>query len=99
MKKVFIISALMLGFVSITTAQNTLLAANEIVCVEQDGFEAIAVDDLPDAVKKAVVKDYEGASVSEAYVNENKQYKLVLNMEGASKTVYANEKGEWITAE
>jgi len=99
MKKVFIISAFMLGFVGFIVAQNNLLTTNEVVYVQQDGFEAIAVDELPDAVKKAVVKDYTGASVSKAYVNENKQYKLILSMEGASKTIYANENGEWITAE
>jgi len=99
MKKVFIISAFMLGFVSFTMAQNKLLATHEVVYIQQDGFEAIAIDDLPDAVKKAVDRDYEGASVSEAYMNEHRQYKLILNVEETPKTVYANEKGEWITAE
>lgn len=95
MKKLFIVSAFMLGFVGFTAVQANSVINHAVVCI-QDGFVAIAADDLPDAVKKAMAKDFPDATLAESYVNENKQYKLVLNIGEASKTVYINENGEWI---
>ncbi|MGO1585485.1 hypothetical protein [Mesonia sp.] len=63
----------------------------------QDGFQEIEANKLPDAVKKAIVKDFRGADVEKAYINKKREFKLVLKAEGAeAKTVYANADGEWI---
>lgn len=65
----------------------------------QQKYEKIEVNKLPKAVTKAVEADYDGMSVTEAYVDKkSKEYKLVLQEEGASETetVYANSKGKWI---
>ena len=63
----------------------------------QDGFQEIEANKLPDAVKKAIIKDFRGADVEKAYINKKREFKLVLKAEGAeAKTVYANADGEWI---
>ncbi|MDT0556425.1 hypothetical protein [Patiriisocius hiemis] len=63
-------------------------------------FKEIKISELPDAVVTAVSKDFEGAEINQAFVNEQKQYKLVLSTQAdgkkAKKTVYANAKGEWL---
>ncbi|NER14563.1 hypothetical protein GWK08_14000 [Leptobacterium flavescens] len=98
MKKVFIVSAFMLGFATVSGVYADTAINDEIIYV-QDGFVAIAGEELPDAVKKALAKDYPNAELVKAYVNKDKQYKLELSVEGEAKTVYANEKGEWIDVE
>ncbi|MDR6299533.1 hypothetical protein [Mesonia maritima] len=70
----------------------------EVEMATQDGFKEIKASQLPEAVTSAVEKDFKGASIAKAFMNDQKEYKLMLKMEGASeaKTVYANAKGEWI---
>tara|TARA_A100001518_G_C1176620_1_gene26213 strand:+ start:53 stop:391 length:339 start_codon:yes stop_codon:yes gene_type:complete len=77
-----------------TQAEKTLVKTEVAV---QEGFQKIETSNVPDAVKAAVQKDFEGASIAEAYINKKKEFKLVLESEGGeAKTVYANAKGEWI---
>lgn len=64
-------------------------------------FKEIKVSELPAAVTKAVATDFEGATVQKAYVNEKKEFKLVLatdveDAKAATKTVFATKEGEWI---
>ena len=64
---------------------------------DQD-YKEITTDKLPAPVTKAVETDFAGATVSKAYINEKKEYKLVLETEAGAEpqTVYANAQGEWI---
>ncbi|MGO3184002.1 MAG: hypothetical protein ACTIJ9_14340 [Aequorivita sp.] len=63
-------------------------------------FKEIKSTELPKAVQEAVATDFEGASISKAYVNSNGDYKIQLATADAKQaTVYANEKGEWIKSE
>tara|TARA_R110002020_G_scaffold191261_1_gene391079 strand:- start:476 stop:808 length:333 start_codon:yes stop_codon:yes gene_type:complete len=66
--------------------------------VAQDTYNEIDTATLPEAVTAAVETDYAGASITEAYKNENDIYKLVLETEAGAEaeTVYANAKGEWV---
>ncbi|WP_162984885.1 hypothetical protein [Mesonia aquimarina] len=86
------------GQVNAQSAQAQEKQAVKMEVQAQDGFKEIKTSQLPDAVKKAVKKDFKGADVAKAFMNDEKEYKLMLKMEGASemKTVYANAKGEWI---
>ncbi len=60
-------------------------------------FSEINVSDLPEAVTKAVAKDYSGATIDKAYVNGSSQYKLEISMEdGTALTLYADANGNWI---
>ena len=60
-------------------------------------FKEIATADLPTAVSEAVAKNYPTATIDNAYVNEEKQYKLEVSLEdGTSGTLYADENGNWL---
>lgn len=63
-------------------------------------FKTIKADDLPQAVKDAVAKDFAGATISKAAVNAKGVYQIVIaTEEKASQTLYANAEGEWIKKE
>ncbi|MGJ5640630.1 hypothetical protein [Formosa sp. S-31] len=94
MKKVVIAAALVFGSFSLITATNSPL--NNTIEVAQDNFKEIAVSDLPIAVTDAVAADFSEATIAKAYVNDAKEYKLILSIDGDFKTIYANESGEWI---
>ncbi|MDT0646909.1 hypothetical protein RM545_09410 [Zunongwangia sp. F260] len=76
----------------------------EIVEVEQeqqtDDFQTIEIMALPQAVKVAVIKDFEGATTEEAWVKTDdegkKVYKIAINVDGESKNVVADADGKWI---
>lgn len=75
-----------------------LMAKAEVTPV---AFKEIKVSELPAAVTKAVATDFKGATVQKAYVNEKKEFKLVLvtgakDAKEATKTVFASKDGEWI---
>jgi hypothetical protein len=59
-------------------------------------YKEIAVDQVPETVKKAVEKDYVGATIKKAYINEKNEYKLELAIGDEVKTVYANAEGYWL---
>lgn len=69
--------------------------STEAVAPTQD-YAAIEVSEVPEAVTASVAKDFEGAAISEVHKDGQGNYKLVLTMGEESKTVYANESGEWI---
>jgi len=95
MKNLFLAAALVLG--GTATYATTVLPQQSIVNeITAEGFTEISADELPEAVLSAVKKDFEGATIAKAYVNENEQYKLELSVEGAAQTVYASKTGEWL---
>lgn len=95
MKKLVLMSALVLG--SFTMATASVLSVNGIDVVLQDNYTEISLDNLPQAIKDAVEADYAGATIDKAFVNESKVFKLEVSHDGASSTLYANSEGEWIT--
>lgn len=65
----------------------------------QDDWTSVDVAALPQAVKDAVMNDYTGATTDEAWSKEEDGktiYKLSLNADGETKTVYADQDGNWI---
>lgn len=79
----------------VEAAQDLKLSANAV----QD-FKEVKASELPEAVQNAVANDFDGATISKAYVNAKGDYKIELTTADAKKaTVYANAKGEWIKNE
>lgn len=78
--------------------------AEETVTVEQeqqnDDYQKIEIMALPQAVKVAVIKNFEGATTEEAWVKTNadgkKVYKIAINVDGESQNVVADADGKWI---
>ena len=99
MNKLMFAIAIAFVTLTVTNAQSSSLetptkALNASV---QDDYKEVNVSDLPQAVKDAVAKDLEGATVSKAYTNGKGEFKLVVTTtDEQSKTLFANSKGEWI---
>lgn len=97
----YIIAAAALLFSTQTTiAQEDTVEANPVTMseefVEQATYKAIEVSDVAAEVIAAVEKDFSGATIAEAYTDEEGNFKLVIVLDKDSKTVYTNAAGEWI---
>lgn len=95
MKKLFVAAALVLGGFA-TQAATTINSDGVAIVASQEEFKEIAVEEVPEAITTALAKDYEGATISKAYVNEAKEYKLEIAIGEKAGVIYANENGEWI---
>ena len=71
--------------------------ATEEAVEAQDGFNEVALEEVPEAITAALEAAHPGASISKAYVNENAQYKLEVTKEdGETAELYADAEGNWI---
>lgn len=109
MKKLMIVPVLALGllFTTNVTAQEARLAEKETAMLtvekteqetqkQEKKFTKIEANQLPEAVRTAVARDFEGATVAEAHVSEDRTtYKLVVNVGNERKTLYADANGNW----
>ena len=109
MKKVLVALAMIMGLgtsVAFASVSGDTLAVEQTLQTPQDEFTQIAAKELPAAVINALAKDYEGASIKEAFVSERetgKVYKVIVTVikEDQSTedvTVLLNEKGEFLNA-
>lgn len=100
MKKVFLLSAL--AFTSLTTFATNQVISNEIktvISLTQEEFKEIKSTEVAAPVLEALKRDFADATISNAYINEKNEYKLVLSMGDDSKTVYADAEGNWLKRE
>lgn len=69
----------------------------------QEEWKMVQAVELPAEVQAATERDFAGATISEAYVADKEgiqTYKIVLTtLEGESKKLYADAKGNWIEKE
>ena len=99
MKKLFVAVALMMGLgTSVTWASNTWTNDVERI-VPKDDYTQIELKHVPQTITDAVVKNYEGNAIKEAYVKTaedgTKTYKIILiDGDETETTVLFNEKGE-----
>ncbi len=104
MKKYFIVAALFAAFGLNSVYANTAISTQtQVSVIAEDSFKAIEADKLPQAVKDAVAKNYEGKTIKAAYekvVETVKTYKVTLaDAEGKTSDVLFNEKGEVVPEE
>lgn len=95
MKKVILMASFAFATLS-ATAITTDLNTTTITVSLQDNFKEIAVTEVAKPVLQAVLKDYEGATVKQAFINEKNEYKLELTIGEVAETVYADAEGNWI---
>lgn len=95
MKKVILMAVFAFATIS-ATATTTVLNTASITVSLQEEFKEIAVTEVAKPVLQAVLKDYEGATVKQAFINEKNEYKLELTIGEVTKTVYADAEGKWI---
>ncbi|UGU17518.1 hypothetical protein LS482_06490 [Sinomicrobium kalidii] len=95
MRKLVLAAALVFG--GFATQAATIADYNDVaIVVNQEEFTEISTDEVPAAVTEALERDYAGATISQAYVNEAKEYKLEVTIGEEAAVLYANENGEWI---
>ncbi|MCM1041799.1 MAG: hypothetical protein NC396_05150 [Bacteroides sp.] len=104
MKKVLFAAALLAAFGINAACANTVSATKtQISVTAEDPFKTIEADQLPQAVKDAVAKNYEGQTIKVAYVKEegeNKTYKVTLSAaDDKTSDVFFNEQGEVLPGE
>ena len=97
MKKLFVAVALVMGVGTTVAfaADNQTTTASVAVAVND--FVPVEVDDLPQAVKDTLAKDYADYMVKEAAVeaNEDGTYKVTLTaQDDTEQTVLLSENGE-----
>ena len=98
MKKVLVAVALVMGLGSSVAFAQEVINTTSVEMQAQVPQDEIDVKELPEAVAQAVAKNYEGATIKEAYVAEKesgKVYKVILTTKDSQEvTVLMNEKGE-----
>ena len=98
MKKVLAALVMVLGTGSSVVFAQEVNNSSAIVAEAQDEFVKIDPTELPQAVMQTLAKDYEGASVKEAYVKETEEttlYKIIIvTQDGQEAETLLNEKGE-----
>lgn len=66
----------------------------------QEDFRQIEIQELPAEVQQAVERDFAGATIAEAHVNEKEgeqKFKLkITTADGEEKELYSDAKGNWI---
>ncbi|MCL8008750.1 hypothetical protein M8845_15075 [Gelidibacter japonicus] len=100
MKKIVLTVAIVLG--GLSTYATTAFPMNQtekFELVAQEEFKEIKAETLPQAVKDALAKDFQTATLNKAYVNDKQEYKLEITLDGAASTVFADKDGNWIEKE
>lgn len=100
MKKIVIIAALFLGsMTAFAQTENGDKEGNKEVSTQSvpEKFVEISQQELPEAVLSALSSTYPEASLEKVFVNEKKEYKIEVNLNGQKATVYTDANGNWIT--
>lgn len=97
MKNIVFATAIALGSLSTISANPPIFHDGIMDVVFAQEFTEINVKDVPSKVKGVLEKEYKGATIKKAYLNDEMQYKLEVSLENGSKTIlYYDEKGNWI---
>lgn len=98
MKKLILSAAIVLGSLSTFSAQAQEKATTpaEQAAPATDGYTEIKAEEVPVAVTEALKKAYPAATLTKAYVNEKKVYKLEIKIGDKEGALFADETGKWI---
>lgn len=97
MKNIVYATAIALGSLSTISANPPIFHDGIMELVIAQEFTEIAVKDIPTAVLDGLEKDFMGATIQNAYVNEELEYKLEVTLEDDStRTLYFDAEGNSI---
>ncbi|WP_109302228.1 hypothetical protein [Aquimarina sp. AU474] len=98
MKKISIlitVFAILCSYHNTTAQESNSTEKKTEEAITQNGYQKIELSKVSEIIRAAVEKDYPGASITEAYIDTHKNYKLILAINNETKTVYTNARGEW----
>jgi hypothetical protein len=98
MKKLILTVAILMGSFSMFAQTETAKAtkAETSTKASQEKYKEIKVEELPEAVKTALKAGYPDATVTKAYINDKKEYKMDIAVGDQKGTVYADAEGNWL---
>jgi hypothetical protein len=98
MKKFILTAAILLGSFSMFAQTETAKTAKaeSTKASTQEKFKEIKVEELPEAVKTALKAGYPDATVTKAYINDKKEYKMDIAVGDQKGTVHADAEGNWL---
>lgn len=99
MKKLFITAVLALGSMTAFAQEEAATQAQDTAteAVAQDGFNEIAIEEVPEAVTTMIETNYPGATINKAHKNEENHYKIEVSLEdGTTGALIVDEEGNAI---
>jgi hypothetical protein len=97
MKKLMVSAAIVLGSLSTITATAATINPTVKSVTVADEYTEIKMEELPAAVTASLKKAYPTAVITKAYINEKKEYKLDITVDGKAGSLFADANGKWIT--
>ena len=96
MKKLILSAAIVLG--SLTTYATVIPNLNLVVksIILQEEYTEVKLEEVPEAVMKALKVAYPDAVLNAAFVNAKKEYKLDVTVGETKGNLFADENGKWI---
>lgn len=101
MKKL-ILSAILLGSISTFAQEAKATKETKATTTEatsksgQENYKEVKSEELPEALKTSLKAGYPDATVTKAYVNDKKEYKMDIAVGDQKATVYADAQGNWL---
>jgi hypothetical protein len=96
MKKLILSAAIILGSFTAFAQQSTPPKSDVISKTAEDTYTEIKVEEVPEAVKSALIKAYPTAVLDKAFINEKKEYKLQVTVGDKVGALYADATGAWL---
>lgn len=102
MKKLILTAGIILGSFTAFAQESTPTKPGSVTQAEsatqtvQSNYSQVKVEELPEAVKNALIKAYPTAVVDKVFINENKEYKLQITVGDKVGMLYADANGNWI---
>jgi hypothetical protein len=98
MKSLVFATAMAVGSLGPVLASQPIFHDGIMEVIFAQDYTEVAVDELPDAIKTALERDYAGAEVNKAYINEEGEYKLEVTLsDDTTQELYVDAEGNWIT--
>lgn len=93
MKKLILSATVLLGSLSTFAAIVQIQNSVEKIITIADEYTEIKIEELPAAVTDALKAAYPDATITKAYMNEDKEYKIEIKNAGQDVTVFTDATG------
>jgi len=100
MKRVLIVSAVVLSSLNISTFVSAGNLVSETILVQEDvRYEELKAEELPKMVQTMLAESYSDFAILKSFIGNDGSYKIVLSKPEGNIAVYFNAKGEFVKQE